>query len=52
MRDRLILAGQDPEAMNSTDLSPLGASPSRTVAFERARALKEGLEDQARHRRN
>lgn len=53
MRQRLALAGHNPDAMNGeTVLAPLESAPSASTAFARARALKHGLEGQAGARRN
>jgi hypothetical protein len=53
MRQRLTLAGHDADALiGETTLSPLETGPSPSTAFARARALKEGLENQAQVRRN
>lgn len=53
MRQRLALAGQDPDAVvGSSTLAPLDEAPSPSTAFARAKALKTGLENQAQQRRN
>lgn len=53
MRQRLVLAGQDPDAMiGAGPLPPLEAGPPPTTALARAKALKVGLEQQAEQRRN
>jgi hypothetical protein len=54
MRQRQLLAGQDPEGMiDDVSLEPLAEAPSPAVAFARARALqRRQLEESARARRN
>lgn len=53
MRQRLALAGQDPDAVTGpASLAPLQESPSPTTALARAKALQRGLEGQAQQRRN
>ena len=53
MRQRLALAGQDPDAvMGSESLPPMEAGPSPGVALARAKVLKRGLEEAAQRRRN
>lgn len=54
MRNRLALAGQDPDGIGGgvVPLTPLDAPPKPGLAFARAQALKERLEGQAQHRRN
>lgn len=53
MRQRQALAGYDSDAMSGgAVLAPLESAPSPRTAFARAQALKHGLEDQAKARRN
>lgn len=53
MRQRLALAGQDPDVvMGPADLPPMEAGPQPGIAFQRAKRLKHGLEQQAQRRRN
>jgi hypothetical protein len=51
MRQRLALAGQDPDALSGL-LPTLDEAPEPDTAFARAKALKQGLENQANQRRN
>lgn len=53
MRQRLALAGQDPEAVTGAGSLPaLQGGPAPNVALNRAKHLKAGLESQAAQRRN
>lgn len=52
MRQRLVLAGQDPDAVVGAALPPLEKGPSPATALARAKSLKAGLENQAQQRRN
>jgi hypothetical protein len=51
MRQRLALAGQDPDVLSGA-LPPLEAPPAPNEALARAKHLKAGLESQAQQRRN